>query len=55
MRFVHFGGPIFQQAEEAFRWFVDLVRKPLDEFPDASVDRLEMKGGICCLNLREQF
>ena len=43
LRRVYSGGFIFQQAEKSFRWFVNLVRKSLDKFPDASVDRFRMK------------
>ena len=43
LRCVPFGRFIFQQTEKPFRWFVNLVRKSLDKFPDASVDRFRMK------------
>lgn len=34
---------VFHRTEESFRWFENLVRKLLDELPDAAIDRLRME------------
>jgi hypothetical protein len=45
----------FSKRNSPFGRFVNLVRKFLDKFPDAAVDRFRMKVAVQCLDFSPQF